>query len=109
MAIPPISSERAMTIHRNIVSIAGLAAVLLGAGIGPAAAELEDCFRDGYLCAVACDRAGGGSSAVARCESRCNDEEKVCIGKAAQAQPAYSPAIPSMKIRWPGTSPMAAR
>lgn len=98
-----------MTNHRNIASIASLAAVLLCAGAGSAAAELQDCFRDGYLCAVACDRTGGGKSAVARCEARCNDEEKVCIGKAAQAQPAYSPAIAPMKVRWPGTSPIAAR
>ena len=38
-----------MTNHRNIASIAGLAAVLLCAGAGSAAAELQDCFRDGYL------------------------------------------------------------
>jgi hypothetical protein len=98
-----------MTDRHKIASIASLAAVLLCAGVGSASAELENCFRDGYLCAVACDRAGGGSSAVERCEARCNEEEKVCIGKTAQAQPAYSPAIAPMKIRWPGTSPIAAR
>jgi hypothetical protein len=98
-----------MTDHRKIASIAGLVAVLLYAGAGSVAAELQDCFRDGYLCAVTCDRAGGGSSAVARCEARCNEEEKVCIGKEAQAQPAYSPAIAPMTVRWPGTSPIAPR
>ena len=61
MAIPPIPSERAMTGHRKIASIASLVAALLCAGVGSAAAELEHCFRDGYLCAVGCDRAGGGS------------------------------------------------
>lgn len=98
-----------MTSHRKIASIASFAAALLCAGVGSAAAELENCFRDGYLCAVGCDRAGGGSFAVARCEARCNEEEKVCIGKAAQVQPAYSPAIAPMNVRWPGASPIVPR
>jgi hypothetical protein len=96
--------------HRNFVGAAVLAAALLCTGAASWAAGLQDCFRDGYLCAVACDRAGGGKSAAARCEALCNAEEKVCLGKVAHAQPAYSPALAPMNVRWPsGSSPVAAR
>jgi hypothetical protein len=94
-----------MTNHRKIMSIAGFAAALLCAGPGPAAAQLQDCFRDGYLCSLKCVAPGADKSEASQCEARCSDEEKVCIGKVAEArgrppQPAYSPAVAPMKVQW---------
>ncbi len=92
-----------MTTHRKIARIAGFAAALLCAGAVPAAAELQDCFRDGYLCSLKCVAPGADKSAAPQCETRCNEDEKVCLGKIAEkrgSQPAYSPMVAPMKVQW---------
>jgi hypothetical protein len=108
MAILP-AGDFVMKRHRKIFGAACLATVLFAAGTGMAAAELQDCFRDGYLCSLKCAAPGADKSISAQCEARCNDDEKLCIGKVAEArgrpgQPAYSPAIAPMKAQWPGNA-----
>jgi hypothetical protein len=103
---PADPSERAMTNRRKIMTSLGFAAALLCAGASSAAADLQECFRDGYLCSVACDRSPGGKSAVAQCEARCNEEEKVCIGKvsASRSRPISSPAPVPTKVTLGGST-----
>ena len=92
-----------MTNRRKIVTIVGFAAALLCAGAGSAAADLQECFRDGYLCSVAC---ASDKSGVAQCEAQCTEKEKVCVGKvsASRAQPAYSSVPTPTKIRLGGSA-----
>lgn len=86
-----------MTSRRNIVITVGFTAALICAGAGPASADLQECFRDGYICSVAC---GSDKSGVEQCEAQCTEQEKVCVGKvsAVRARPAYSSAPVSTKI-----------
>jgi hypothetical protein len=90
-----------MTNRRKIVSLVGFAAALMCAGAGPAAADLQECFRDGYLCSVAC---GSDKSGAAQCEARCTEREKVCVANvsASRARPAYSSAPVPIKVKLGG-------
>jgi len=78
--------ERAMTTRSNIASLVGLAVALVFAGTGGAAAELQECFRDGYLCSVKCDQAHLDRAASAACQAKCDADEKVCISTVAASR-----------------------
>jgi hypothetical protein len=84
-------------------SLVGLAAVFCVTGAGSAAADLQECFRDGYLCSIQCDKAVLDQAGSRVCQSQCNADEKVCVGKIASKQrtdvPRYSPAVSSVRIK----------
>ena len=71
--------------------LVGLTAVFVVIGIGSAAADLQECFRDGYLCSVKCDKAGLDQAESQSCQTQCNADEKVCVGKVASKRPTSSP------------------
>lgn len=92
-----------MTKLFKAASLVGLAAVFCVTGVGGAAADLQGCFRDGYLCSITCDKAGLDPAGAQSCQARCNVEEKACIGKIASQQradpPRYSPAVSPVRFR----------
>ncbi len=46
---------------------------------GGAAADLQGCFRDGYLCSIKCDASGLAKVDAAQCQTQCIAEEKLCL------------------------------
>src|SRR5262249_45951734 len=92
-----------MTNRSKVVSLVGLAVALLFAGTGGAAAELQECFRDGYLCSIKCDKAHLDRAASSACQAQCDADEKVCVSRiAASRRPSatrYFPAATSVKLK----------
>jgi hypothetical protein len=92
-----------MTNRFKAASLVGLAAAFFVTGVGSAAADLQECFRDGYLCSIQCDKSGLDQAGSQACQAQCNTDEKVCVGKIASKQrtdaPRYSPAVNTVRVK----------
>jgi hypothetical protein len=92
-----------MMTRRTVGTLVASVLVLFAASVNGAAAELQDCFREGYVCSVECDKAGLGSVGSAMCQAQCNAEEKLCLSKIAAdrtpASPKYSPNASPVRAR----------
>ena len=92
-----------MTTSSKVATLVASVLVLLAAIVTGAAAELQDCFRDGYVCSVKCDQLGFDKAESAICQAQCNAEEKVCLSRlSADRSPApqrYTPNSNGVKAR----------
>lgn len=91
-----------MTYPFKVAGLVVLVPILVAACGGVvAAADLQGCFRDGYLCSIKCDNSGLAKVDSARCQAQCNVDEKVCLRKVADTQrpatPRYSSDTASVK------------
>ena len=90
----------------NLFKVAGLVVlvpILVAAYGGVAAADLQGCFRDGYLCSIKCDNSGLGKVDAAQCEAQCIAEEKLCLREVSArlrpAAPRYSSAAAPTELK----------
>jgi hypothetical protein len=85
------------------VGLVVLVPILVVAYGGVAAADLQGCFRDGYVCSIKCDNSGLAKVDSARCQAQCNTDEKICLRKVADGQrpatPRYSSTAARMKLK----------
>lgn len=72
-----------------------LVPILVVAYGGVAAADLQGCFRDGYLCSIKCDNSGLAKVDAAQCQAQCIANEKLCLREVSARNQPVTPRYSS--------------
>jgi len=92
-----------MTKHFKAAGLVLLVPILVAAFGDLATADLQGCFRDGYLCSIKCDNSGLGKVDATQCQAQCIAEEKLCLREVSArlrpAVPRYSSATAPVELK----------